>query len=29
VQGYCVAPPLDQQALTAFCNRRKPKTSVA
>ena len=29
VQGYCVAPPLDQTALTAFCNRRKSKSSVA
>lgn len=29
VQGYCVAPPLDEAALTGFCNRRRPKTSVA
>jgi EAL domain-containing protein (putative c-di-GMP-specific phosphodiesterase class I) len=29
VQGYCVAPPLDQAALTAFCIRRKSKSSVA
>jgi EAL domain-containing protein (putative c-di-GMP-specific phosphodiesterase class I)/GGDEF domain-containing protein len=29
VQGYCVAPPLDEAALTGFCNRRRPKSSVA
>lgn len=29
VQGYCVAPPLDEAALTGFCNRRRPRSSVA
>ena len=29
VQGYCVAPPLDESALMGFCDRRRPKSSVA
>lgn len=29
VQGYCVAPPLDQSALLPFCNRRRLKSSAA
>ena len=29
VQGYCVAPPLDEAALSGFCSRRRPKSSAA
>ena len=29
VQGYCIAPPLDNAALAAFCKRRTPRASVA
>ncbi|MCU0890679.1 MAG: GGDEF domain-containing phosphodiesterase [Sandarakinorhabdus sp.] len=29
VQGYCIAPPLDNAALAAFCKRRTSRASVA
>jgi EAL domain-containing protein (putative c-di-GMP-specific phosphodiesterase class I)/GGDEF domain-containing protein len=29
VQGYCIAPPLDNAALAGFCGRRQVRSSVA
>jgi EAL domain-containing protein (putative c-di-GMP-specific phosphodiesterase class I) len=29
VQGYCIAPPLDNAALANFCGRRRISSSVA